>query len=441
MEMRKIDFSPVFMGESEIEIVLKTILSGWITTGPVTKEFEKEVAAYCETRRVACLSSATSAMEIALRLLGVGPGDEVIVPAYTYTATASITQHVGAKLVMIDSRKDDWEMDYDRLEDAITCRTKVIIPVDLGGILCDYDRIMSIVRRKSSLFRPGNILQEKIGRVVVLADSAHTFGGVRNGKRSGVFADFTTFSFHAVKNLTTAEGGALTWKLPFGDEIADWKHSGNPGEWFSTVPVIEGETWNDLLYRLSMLMSLHGQNKDALAKNALGSWDYDILGPWYKCNMTDVLASLGLSQLRRFESILARRRELARIYCDGLKGLDVRIPNHFGSGYCSPEEALAAAGQSASVSSHHLFLVRLAGRNREQANRVMERMAERGVATNVHYKPLPMMTAYKALGFDIADYPNAYALFENEISLPLHTCLSDEDAEYVISNFREMIQG
>lgn len=431
------------MGEPEIEIVRKTILSGWVTTGPVTKEFEKEIAKYCNTRRAACLSSATSSMEMALRLLGVGPGDEVVVPAYTYTATASVTQHVGAKLVMVDSLKDNLEMDYEKLEEAITCRTKVIIPVDLGGVICDYDRIMSIVRRKSSLFRSTNVLQEKIGRVVVLADSAHALGGVRNGKRSGVFADFTAFSFHAVKNLTTAEGGALTWKLPFGDEIADWKQSAGGGnsKWFPTVPKIEGETWDDLLYRLSMLMSLHGQNKDALAKNSPGSWEYDILGPWYKCNMTDVLASLGLSQLRRFESILARRRELVSIYCNGLKGLDVQVLNHFGNGYCSPEEAFSAAGQTSDASSFHLFLVRLTGKNREQTNRVIEKMAERGIATNVHYKPLPMMTAYKNLEFDISDYPNAYALFQNEVSLPLHTRLSDEDAEYVIGNFRDVIQG
>jgi dTDP-4-amino-4,6-dideoxygalactose transaminase len=360
-------------------------------------------------------------MEMVLHLLGVGPGDEVIVPAYTYTATASVTQHVGCKVVIVDSQKDNVEMDYDKLAEVITERTKVIVPVDLGGIVADYGRVFDIVEAKRDLFKPANAFQAKIGRIVVSADCAHSFGASRKGKMAGEIADFSSFSFHAVKNFTTAEGGAMTWNLSFGNEVVP-----TDVDYMPTVPKKEGETWNELLYRLSQLFSLHGQNKDALAKTKLGAWEYDIIGPWYKCNMTDIMAALGLVQFERYPKMLERRYEIVARYNKALEGLPVAVLNHRDEMHCS---------------SHHLYLVRLLGRTREEANQVIEKMAERGIATNVHYKPLPMMTAYKALGFDIANYPNAYHLFENEITLPLHTCLTDDEVEYVICNFVDIVKN
>lgn len=421
MKLRNIPFSPPDMTEKEAELVREAILSGWITTGPKTKQLEKEISEFVHTDKTVCLNSATAAMEMVLHLLGVGPGDEVIVPAYTYTATASVVTHVGAKVVMVDSQKDSVEMDYDQLEAAITERTKVISPVDLGGIVADFDRVYEIVERKNGLFKPNNALQAKIGRIVVSADCAHSFGGMRKGKMAGEIADFSSFSFHAVKNFTTAEGGAMTWKLPFGNEQVP-----TDVDYMPTVPKKEGETWNELLYRLSQLFSLHGQNKDALAKTKLGAWEYDIIGPWYKCNMTDIMAALGLVQMERYKGILERRYEIVRRYDEALKDLPVAVLNHKGADHCG---------------SHHLYLVRLLGKSREDANKVIEQMAERGIACNVHYKPLPMMTAYKALGFDIKDYSNACHLFENEVTLPLHTKLTDEDVDYVITNFVEIVKG
>ena len=414
---RNIPFSPPDMSEAEIAEVSEALHSGWITTGPKTKEFERLIAMCCGTPKAVCLNSATAAMEMALRLIGVGPDDEVIVPAYTYTATASVTQHVGCKVVMVDSQKDSVEMDYDKLADAITERTKVICPVDLGGIVCDFDRVYQIVEEKKALFRPSNEIQKRIGRIIVAADDAHAFGAKRHGKMAGSIADFSSFSFHAVKNLTTAEGGALTWNLPFGEESVVYDVR-------STVPHLEGETWNAYLYRLSQLYSLHGQNKDALAKTQLGSWEYDIIGPWYKCNMTDIMAGIGLAQLKRYPELLHRRRQIIGMYDDALKNLPVQVLSHFGENHSS---------------SGHLYITRLLGKNDAERREVIVKMAERGIACNVHYKPLPMMTAYKALGFDIKDFPNAYHLFENEITLPLHTRLSDEDVEYVISNFVDII--
>lgn len=420
MKHRNIPFSPPDMTEAEVKEVREAILSGWITTGPRTKKLESQISEYVHTDKAVCLNSATAAMEMVLHLLGVGPGDEVIVPAYTYTATASVVQHVGAKIVFVDSQKDCVEMDYDQLEKAITEKTKVIAPVDLAGVVADYDRVFEIVERKKGLFKANNALQAKIGRIIVSADCAHSFGGMRKGKMAGEIADFSSFSFHAVKNFTTAEGGAMTWKLPFGNEVVPTNV-----DYMPTVPKKEGETWNELLYRISQLFSLHGQNKDALAKTKLGAWEYDIIGPWYKCNMTDIMAALGLVQMERYPKLLERRYEIVAKYNEALKGLNVAVLNHKDADHCS---------------SHHLYLVRLLGKTREETNRVIEQMAERGIATNVHYKPLPMMTAYKALGFDIKDYPNAYHLFENEITLPLHTCLSDEDVDYIISNFVEIIK-
>ena len=421
MKLRNIPFSPPDMTEKEAELVREAILSGWITTGPKTKQLEKEISEFVHTDQTVCLNSATAAMEMVLHLLGIGPGDEVIVPAYTYTATASVTQHVGAKVVMVDSQKDSVEMDYDQLEKAITEKTKVIVPVDIAGIVADYDRVYEIVERKKGLFKPNNALQARIGRIIVSADCAHSFGANQKGRMAGAIADFSSFSFHAVKNFTTAEGGALTWKLPFGNEVVP-----NDVDYMPTVPKKEGETWNEMLYRLSQLFSLHGQNKDALAKTKLGAWEYDIIGPWYKCNMTDIMAALGLVQMERYEALLKRRQEIVVKYDKALEGLNVAVLNHKDADHCS---------------SHHLYLVRLLGKTREEANKVIEQMAERGIATNVHYKPLPMMTAYKALGFDIKDYPNAYHLFENEVTLPLHTKLTDEDVEYVISNFVDIIKN
>ncbi len=399
MKLRNIPFSPPDITEAEIAEVGEALRSGWITTGPRTKEFEKQIAARCGTSRAVCLNSATACMELALRVLGVGPGDEVIVPAYTYTATASVVHHVGARIVMVDTAPGSFEMNYDRLADAVTERTKVIIPVDLGGVVCDYDRIFAVVESKRPLFRPANDIQQAFGRIVVLADAAHAFGAERGGRPCGAIADFTSFSFHAVKNLTTAEGGALTW-LP-----------------------VEGID-DERIYKELQLLSLHGQNKDALAKTKLGAWEYDIIAPNFKCNMTDIMAALGLVQLDRYPELLRRRRQIIETYDRALEGCNVQVLNHYGPNHAS---------------SGHLYLVRLLGRDVAQRNAVIERMAERGIACNVHYKPLPMMTAYKALGFNIADFPNAYDQYRNEITLPLHTRLSDEDVEYVISNFVEII--
>ncbi len=397
--MKKISFSPPDMSEAEINEVAEALRSGWITTGPKTKEFERLIAMCCQMEQAVCLNSATACMELILRVLGVGPGDEVITSAYTYTATASVTCHVGAKVVMVDTAPDSFEMDYDKLAGAITERTKVVLPVDLAGVVCDYDKIFAVVESKKHLFSPANDIQKAYGRVIVLADAAHAFGAKWHGKMCGEIADFTSFSFHAVKNLTTAEGGALTWR----------NHDGVD---------------NESLYKQFQLLSLHGQNKDALAKTRLGAWEYDIVAPYYKCNMTDVMAGIGLAQLKRYPEMLYRRRQIIERYNEGLKGCDVQVLDHFGDDHSS---------------SGHLYLVRLLGEDVEYRNAVIERMAERGIACNVHYKPLPMMTAYKNLGFDIVDYPNAYNQYHNEITLPLHTSLTNEDVEYVISNFVDII--
>ena len=427
LKRRNVPFSPPDMTEAEANEVREAILSGWITTGPRTKKLEKLISEYVHTEKTVCLNSATAAMEMVLHLLDLKPEDEVIVPAYTYTASASVTQHVGCKLVLVDSQKDCVEMDYDKLADAITENTKVIVPVDIAGIVADYDRVFQIVDSKRHLFRPGNALQEKIGRIVVSADCAHSFGAKRKGRMAGEIADFSSFSFHAVKNFTTAEGGAMTWNLSFGNEVVP-----TDADYLPTVPKKEGETWNELLYRVSQLFSLHGQNKDALAKTKLGAWEYDIIGPWYKCNMTDIMAAMGLIQFERYPQMLNRRYEMVAKMNSALDSLNASVGkpvvaylNHKDEDHCS---------------SHHLYLVRLLGRTREEANKVIEKMAERGIATNVHYKPLPMMTAYKALGFDIKDYPNAFHLFENEITLPLNTRMSDEDVEYVMENFVEIVK-
>lgn len=433
LKLRNIPFSPPDMTEAEANEVREAILSGWITTGPRTKKLEKLISEYVHTEKTVCLSSATAAMEMVLHVLGIGPGDEVIMPAYTYTASASVVAHVGAKVVMVDSQKDSVEMDYDQLPNVITERTKVIVPVDLAGICADVDRIMEIVNRPEikAKFRPANDIQAKMGRIFVSNDCAHSFGAwrmVKNGsdcmeqKMAGEIADFSSYSFHAVKNFTTAEGGAMTWNLPFGNEVVERQqvYYGSP------LPVIEGETWNEFIYRISQLFSLHGQNKDALAKTKLGAWEYDIIGPWYKCNMTDIMAAMGLVQFERYPEILKRRQEIVARYNEAFSQLNVALLNHKDGHHCS---------------SHHLYLVRLLGRSREEVNKVIEQMAERGVATNVHYKPLPMMTAYKAMGFDIKDFPNAYHLFENEITLPLNTRLTDEDVDYVIENFVQVVKG
>lgn len=399
-KLRNIPFSPPDMSEAEVAEVAEALRSGWITTGPRTKEFERVIAQYCHTDKAVCLNSATACMELILRVLGVGPGDEVITCAYTYTATASVTCHCGANVVMVDTAPDSFEMDYDKLADAITEYTKVIMPVDLGGVVCDYEKIYAAVESKKHLFKPANDIQAAFGRVVVLADAAHAFGAQRGGKMCGEIADFTSFSFHAVKNLTTAEGGALTWR-PIAGVDDEW------------------------LYKQFQLLSLHGQNKDALAKTKLGAWEYDIIAPNFKCNMTDIMAGIGLAQFKRYSGMLARRKEIIEKYNKALEGCNVQTLEHYSKN---------------SASSGHLYLVRLLGRDVEYRNRVIEQMAERGIACNVHYKPLPMMTAYKALGFDIADYPNAYNQYCNEVTIPLHTRLSDEDVEYVISNFVELIK-
>lgn len=401
MENMHIAFSPPDITDEEIAEVVDTLKSGWITTGPKTKKFEKQIAEYCHTSRAVCLNSATACAEMALRILGIGPGDEVITTAYTYTASASVVCHVGAKLVLVDVGKDSYEMDYDQLEQAITEKTKAIIPVDLGGVICDYKKIFDIVERKRHLFHADNDIQRKMGRIAVVADGAHAFGAMRDGKRCGEIADFTSFSFHAVKNLTTAEGGALTWRD------------------------IEGVD-NDEIYQKLMLLSLHGQSKDALAKTQLGAWEYDIVAPYYKCNMTDIMAAIGLVQLRRYPDLLKRRREIIGKYDRALDGMNVRVLKHYGDDYAS---------------SGHLYLVRLNGKTREECNDVISRLAEAGVATNVHYKPLPLLTAYQSLGHDIQDYPNAYDMYANEITLPLHTRLTDAEIEYVIDTFKNTMIG
>lgn len=394
----KIHFSPPDITENEINAVAEVLRSGWITTGSRTKEFEQRIAALCHTSKAVCLNSATACMELILRILGVGEGDEVITTAYTYTATASVICHAGAKPILVDTQSDSFEMDYEKLEQAITPRTKVVMPVDLAGIVCDYRRVFAAVETKRQLFRPANALQEAFGRVIVLADAAHAFGASREGRMCGEIADFTSFSFHAVKNLTTAEGGALTWR---------------------DIPGID----NEWLYKHFMLYSLHGQSKDAFAKTQLGAWEYDIVYPAYKCNMTDIMAAIGLAQLERYPQLLQRRREIIGIYNDILENSDIHVLNHY---------------TGTSSSSGHLYLTRLLGKDEQQRNAAITRMAERGIATNVHYKPLPMMTAYRNLGFDIANYPNAYNLYSNELTLPLHTLLTDDQARFVAQNLAEI---
>ena len=398
----KIPFSPPDMTEQEADAVKEAILSGWITTGPRTKELELQIAKFCGTEKAVCLNSATACMESILRVLGVGSGDEVITSAYTYTATASVVCHVGAKLVLVDTSPDSFEMDYQKMADAITDRTKVVIPVDLGGIVCDYDAIFAAVESKKALFKATNELQKAFGRVIVLADAAHAFGSLWHGRMTGSIADFTAFSFHAVKNLTTAEGGALTWLSREGID-------------------------NEALYQQFMLLSLHGQSKDALAKTKLGAWEYDIIGPWYKCNMTDIMAALGLVQMQRYPKILARRRNIINLYDQGFEALEISVLNHFPAGDTS--------------SNGHLYMTRLLGKSQEERNEVIVKMAEAGISCNVHFKPLPMMTAYKALGFNIKDYPNAFGLFKNEITLPLHTSLTDEMVAFIIENYVNIVKG
>ena len=404
MKLRNIPFSPPDMTEQEADLVREAILSGWITTGPKTKEFERLIAMCCGTEKAVCLNSATACMECILRVLGVGPGDEVITSAYTYTATASVTCHVGAKVVLVDTKPGSFEMDYQKMADAITERTKVVIPVDLGGVVCDYDAIFVAVESKKQLFKANNDIQKAFGRVIVMADAAHAFGARWHGKMCGEIADFTSFSFHAVKNLTTAEGGALTWVNREGID-------------------------NEVLYKQFQLLSLHGQNKDALAKTQLGAWEYDIIAPYFKCNMTDIMAAIGLVQLKRYPEMLYRRRQIITRYNEALNELPVQVLNHY------PED------DTTTTSSGHLYITRLLGRIDQERRDVIVKMAERGIACNVHYKPLPMMTAYKALGFDINDYPNAYAQFVNEVTLPLHTRLTDEMVEYVISNYVDIIKN
>lgn len=402
MKERKIPFSPPDITEEEIAEVSNALRSGWITTGPRTKQLEKEVAAFCESSNgmAVCLNSATAALELSLRVLGIGVGDEVITSAYTYTASASVIDHVGAKIVLIDTQPGSYEMDYDQLEQAISTRTKAIIPVDLGGVPCDYDRLFGIVERQREKFFPRTEIQRKIGRVAIVADGAHAFGASYRGKKIGSVADFTSFSFHAVKNFTTAEGGAALWK---------------------SIPCVDDAE----IYHEYQLLSLHGQNKDALAKTKLGAWEYDIKGTYYKCNMTDVLAAIGLVQMKRYSGLLVRRREIIAQYDKGLKDLPVEVLPHF---------------TDVAQGSGHLYLVRLLDFDEKKRNLFIEKMAEKGVATNVHYKPLPMHTAYKNLGFDVTAYPNAYAQYANEVTLPLHTSLTDEDVDYVVSVFREVYQ-
>ena len=397
--MKTVSFSPPDITEAEIEEVVDTLKSGWITTGPKTKLFEHQIADYCNTSKAVAMNSATACMEMTLRLLGVGPGDEVITTAYTYSASASVIHHCGAKIVLLDSGKDSFHIDYDAISDAITGKTKAIIPVDIAGVMCDYDRVFEAINEKRGLFRPSSKLQKAIGRVAVVADAAHSFGATYQGKMSGEVADFTCFSFHAVKNLTTAEGGAVTWR---------------------DIPGIDSEE----IYKEFMLLTLHGQSKDALAKTQLGGWEYDIVAPNYKCNMTDIMASLGIAQLKRYKELLERRKELIKLYDELLAGTNVTALKHYGEDFSS---------------SGHLYLVRLTGRDEVFRNQVIKKMGEKGVATNVHYKPLPMHTAYRDLGFNIKDYPNALDMYRNEITLPLHTLLSDEDVAYVCRSLKGIL--
>lgn len=396
----KIPFSPPDITDAEIAQVTEALKSGWITTGPKTKELEREVATFCGTSRAVCLNSQTACAEMTLRLLGVGEGDEVITSAYTYTASASVVCHVEAKLVLVDTQADSLEMDYDKLAEAITEKTKVIIPVDLGGVPCDYDRIFSIVKDKEKMFRPANEIQRAIGRIIVMADAAHAFGAAWHDKPVGSIADFSNFSFHAVKNFTTAEGGAVTWR---------------------DIPGVDNET----IYHQYQLLSLHGQSKDALAKTQLGAWEYDIVGPWYKCNMTDVVAGIGLAQMKRYSGLLSRRKEIITTYDAAFRPLGIETLNHYTSEH---------------QSSGHLYITRVPGITLEQRNEIIIKMAEEEIACNVHFKPLPMMTAYKNLGFTIVDYPNAYQRFANEITLPLHTKLTDEEVNYIIKKYTEIVK-
>ncbi|QPS30468.1 DegT/DnrJ/EryC1/StrS family aminotransferase [Clostridium perfringens] len=398
----KINFSPPDITDLEIQNVIEVLKSGWITTGPKTKEFERRIAEYCNTEKAVCLNSATAAMEMTLRLLGIGEGDEVITSAYTYTASASVIHHVGAKIVLVDTVKDSYQMDLRKLEEAITDKTKAIIPVDLAGVMCDYDSILDIVNKKKEIFIPNNDIQSAIGRVVVVADGAHSFGATYKGKMAGEVADFTSFSFHAVKNLTTAEGGAITWRNIDGVD-------------------------NEEIYKRYMILSLHGQTKDALSKTKIGSWEYDILEPTYKCNMTDIMSAIGLAQLDRYKEILERRKNLIEMYDEALvSNKNLQILRHY---------------TEDSKSSGHLYLVRVLGITEEERNKLIIKMAECGIATNVHYKPLPMLTAYKNLGFDIKDYPNAFDMYKNEITLPLNTLLSKDEIVYVIKTFNEVLRG
>ena len=397
----KVPFSPPDITEEEIAEVADTLRSGWITTGPKTKRFENEIAAYCHTAKAACLNSATACLELSLRILGVGPGDEVITSAYTYTASCSVICHVGATPVLVDTVPGTYDMDPEKVSQAVTEKTKAIIAVDLAGIIYPYyGELLQIAEEKKNLFHASNEIQEAMGRIAVLADGAHAFGASREGKMAGEIADFTSFSFHAVKNLTTAEGGATVWK---------------------SIPGIDDEE----IYKQYMLYSLHGQNKDALAKTQLGNWEYDIAGPYYKCNMTDIMASMGLVQLKRYPGILKRRKEIIEKYNKAFKGLDIEVLDHYGENH---------------TSSGHLYLTRLIGKSREVCNDVIVKMAEAEIATNVHYKPLPMMSAYRNLGFDIQNFPNAYHMFENEITLPLHTCLTDEQVDYIIETYRKIVK-
>lgn len=400
MKSRQISFSPPDITEAEIEEVANALRSGWITTGPRTKKLENEIAEYCHTSKAVCLNSATAALELTLRVLGIGAGDEVITSAYTYTASASVIDHVGAKIILVDTAKDSFEMDYDALANAITEKTKAIIPVDLGGVPCDYAKLKSIVEAKKNLFQPSNEIQKAMGRIAITADAAHAFGASWNGQPIGSVADFTSFSFHAVKNFTTAEGGAVVWNDIDGID-------------------------NEEIYHQYQLLSLHGQSKDALAKTKLGAWEYDIKGPWYKCNMTDIMAALGLVQMKRYPAMLERRKEIIGRYNEAFKELNVQVLDHY------TEEH---------QSSGHLYILRLLGKDENIRNEFITKMAERGIATNVHYKPLPMHTAYKNMGFDIKDYPNAYEQYKNEVTLPLHTKLTDEDVEFIIENFKEVYQ-
>lgn len=400
MKTMNISFSPPDMSELEIQEVAEAIKSGWITTGPKTKELERQIAKYVGVNRCVCLNSQTACGEMALRILGIGAGDEVIVPAYTYSASASIVDHVGAKIVFVDVQEGCLEMDYDKMEAAITEKTKAIIPVDLGGVPCDYDKIFAIVEKKKALFQPKNEIQKAIGRIAICADTAHAFGATWHGKMCGSIADFSSFSFHAVKNFTTAEGGALAW---------------------NTIPGIDDEE----IYHQLQLLSLHGQSKDALAKTKLGAWEYDIVGPWFKCNMTDIMAGIGLAQMKRYPAMLARRKEIIAKYDAVFKPLGIEVLDHYNDEH---------------QSSGHLYITRIPGAGLNERQEIIIKMAEAGIATNVHYKPLPMMTAYKNLGFDIKDYPNAYKRFENEITLPLHTCLTDEEVEYIIENYCKIVK-